>query len=94
MSFYSTKELVELGFAEVGQNVFISRKASFYGIERISIGNNVRIDDFCVLSAGEGGINIGNYIHITVYNSIFVKTRSQALLSYEYELLKFRENEK
>ena len=28
------------------------------------IGNNVRIDDFCVLSAGEGGIEIEDFVHI------------------------------
>lgn len=70
MSIYSINELNELGFQSVGTNVRISRKASFYGIERISVGSNVRIDDFCVLSAGFGGINIGNYIHIAVYSSL------------------------
>lgn len=45
----------------------ISDKASIYGASRIKIGSNVRIDDFCVLSAGEGGIDIGNYVHIAVF---------------------------
>ena len=70
MSVYSVEELKELGFAQVGHNVLVSRKASFYGTERISLGDHVRIDDFCVLSAGAGGIHIGNYIHIAVYSSI------------------------
>lgn len=70
MAIYSKEELLKLGFAKLGENVSISTKASFYGIERISIGNNVRIDDFCVLSAGEGGIEIGNFIHVAVYSSI------------------------
>ncbi|SFC52212.1 acyltransferase [Pseudoalteromonas denitrificans] len=70
MSIYSQTELMALGFACVGKNVSISKKASLYGISRISIGDNVRIDDFCVLSAGEGGIEIGDYIHIAVYSSI------------------------
>jgi dTDP-4-amino-4,6-dideoxy-D-glucose acyltransferase len=48
----------------------LSDKASYYNCKNIQIGNNVRIDDFCVLSAGEGGIVIGNYIHIAVYCSI------------------------
>lgn len=69
-SFYSAEELAELGFKSVGNNVQLSRKASLYGISRISIGNNVRIDDFCVLSAGKGGIEIGDYVHIAVYSSI------------------------
>jgi galactoside O-acetyltransferase len=69
-SFYNTKELLQLGLKSVGNNVSISRKASLYGTSRISIGNNVRIDDFCVLSAGKGGITIGNYIHIAVFSSL------------------------
>ena len=69
-SFYSKEELIQIGFKSIGENLFISRKASFYGVSRIKIGSNVRIDDFCVLSAGVGGINIGNYIHIAVYSSL------------------------
>ncbi|MCH2256956.1 MAG: acyltransferase [Alteromonas sp.] len=70
MSIYSDVELRQLGFAKLGENVRISKKASFYGIERISVGSNVRIDDFCVLSAGKGGIEIGSFIHIAVYTSL------------------------
>ena len=67
-SFYSENELKELGFREVGNNVLISKKTSIYGASKISIGNNVRIDDFCVLS---GNIKLGNYIHIAVYSALF-----------------------
>ena len=69
-SFYSNEELIQLGFKSLGTNVLISRKTSLYGINRISIGNNVRIDDFCVLSAGNGEIHIGNFVHIAVYTSL------------------------
>jgi len=63
------REAVELiGFAAIGENVQISDRASFYNPSKMSLGSNVRIDDFCVLSAGSGGINIGNYIHIAVYS--------------------------
>jgi acetyltransferase-like isoleucine patch superfamily enzyme len=67
-NFLSTDELNELGLASFGDNVLISRKASIYGAENISIGNNVRIDDFCILS---GKINIGNYIHIAAYTALY-----------------------
>ncbi|ABM24311.1 transferase hexapeptide repeat containing protein [Shewanella sp. W3-18-1] len=70
MAFLTEQQLNSMGFAALGYNVFISDKASIYGVSRIRIGNNVRIDDFCVLSAGEGGIEIGNYIHIAVYSSL------------------------
>lgn len=70
MAFLSEVQLKSMGFAALGSNVLISDKASIYGASRISIGNHVRIDDYCVLSAGEGGIKIGSYIHIAVYSSL------------------------
>ena len=60
-----------MGFAHVGRDVRISDKASFYGASRISIGDHTRIDDFCVLSAGDGGIEIGRYVHIAAFCSLF-----------------------
>ena len=69
-SFYTEEELKAIGFKSVGNNVLISRKTSLYGVSRISIANNVRIDDYCVLSAGKGGIEIGNYVHLAVYVSL------------------------
>lgn len=75
-SFYSQEELDCMGFSSIGKNVFISRKASFYDIENIAIGNNVRIDDFCVLS---GNVKIGNYIHISAYTGIWAGKRGVIL---------------
>tara|TARA_R110000772_G_scaffold107988_8_gene210753 strand:- start:19802 stop:20338 length:537 start_codon:yes stop_codon:yes gene_type:complete len=59
-----------MGFGAVGENVLISDRASFYNCEKIFIGNNVRIDDFCVLAAGVGGISIGSYVHIAVGSTL------------------------
>ena len=67
-SFYSEEELKNIGFKKYGKNVKISRNASFYSPEEISIGNNVRIDDFCILS---GKITIGSYVHIAAYCGLF-----------------------
>lgn len=67
-SFYSEKELHALGLKSIGKNIFLSRKASIYLPETISIGNNVRIDDFCVLS---GKIVLGNNIHISAYCALY-----------------------
>lgn len=67
-SFYSIKELEKLNIKCYGKNVLISRNAKIYGAENISIGNNVRIDDFCILS---GRISIGNYIHIAAYTGLY-----------------------
>lgn len=47
-----------------GRNVRISPFISIYSPETIEIGDNVRIDDFCILSGGAGGIVIGSHIHI------------------------------
>ena len=58
-----------MGFQHLGKEVQISDKASFYNTERISIGDNTRIDDFCILSAGTGGIQVGSFIHIGCYSS-------------------------
>ena len=69
-SFYSEDELTDLGFKSIGKNVCISRNAQIYSAEKISIGNNVRIDDFCILS---GEITIGNYVHISAYNALYGK---------------------
>jgi len=70
MSFCSAEELQSLGLAGYGEDVRISTRASIYNPGRISIGSHVRIDDFCVLSAGKGGIQIGDYVHIAVYSSL------------------------
>lgn len=67
-SFYSDNELKDIGFASVGENVLISRKASIYGASNIKIGNHVRVDDFCILS---GKIEIGDYVHVAAYSALY-----------------------
>lgn len=67
-SFYSEEELKEIGFKSYGSNLKISRYARFYSPYNISIGNNVRIDDFCILS---GTISLGNDIHISAYVALY-----------------------
>jgi galactoside O-acetyltransferase len=62
------EELNQLGLKKYGKNVLISKKASIYGAENISIGDNVRIDDFCILS---GKIDIKSYIHIAAYTALY-----------------------
>lgn len=70
MSFYSPDELAKLGLRSYGENVLISRNASVYNAGAIDLGSHVRIDDFCVLSAGAGGIAIGSFVHVAVYASM------------------------
>lgn len=70
MPFLTKEQLDKIGFLSIGKHVFISDKASFHNASKISIGNYVRIDDFCVFSPGNGGIEIGNFVHIGCYVSL------------------------
>lgn len=70
MAMLSREAVLQMGFAAVGANVQISDRASFYGLARIALGDHVRIDDFCVLAAGMGGIELGKYVHIAVGSSL------------------------
>lgn len=73
-SFYTREELKHLGLMKIGENVQISRFARFYSPENIEIGDNVRIDDFCILS---GHIKIGSFIHISAFNALYGKNGIQ-----------------
>ena len=69
-SFYSEEELRAIGFKAVGKQVLISKKTSIYGASQMEIGDNVRIDDFCILS---GNIKIGSNVHISAYVALYGK---------------------
>lgn len=70
MAFLTEVTLKQLGFKYLGKNVKLSDKASIYNASNIYLGDNCRIDDFCILSAGAGGIHIGKYVHIAAYTSL------------------------
>jgi acetyltransferase-like isoleucine patch superfamily enzyme len=67
--FLNSIGIRKLGLKSVGKNVLISHKASFH-TKDIIIGDNVRIDDFCILS---GNIKLGNNIHIGAYCGLYGK---------------------
>ena len=69
MAFLSFRQMDELRLRYIGENVLISDKCSIYGTD-IMIGNNVRIDDFCILS---GKITLGDNIHIGAYSALYGK---------------------
>ena len=75
VSYYGEDELPRLGFSFLGRDVKLSRRASVYGANRIAVGDHSRIDDFCVLSAGEGGIHIGRYVHVAAMCTLIGKGR-------------------
>lgn len=63
-SFLSELEIQRIGFKRIGKGCLISRNARFYGAQNMTIGNYVRIDDFCILS---GKVTLGSYIHISAF---------------------------
>ena len=67
MAFLTQEQLAAMKFKRLGKNVRISDKASIYNAEMIEIGDNSRIDDFCVVS---GRVAIGRNVHITVFNNV------------------------
>lgn len=86
-SFLCQEELDKIGFKSLGKNVLISRKASVYLPELISIGNNVRIDDFVILS---GEITLENNIHIASYSALFGGKGDSGIVMKNYSGLSSR----
>lgn len=80
-NFYSLKSLTKMGVKVLGDNVKISKLARIYNPKKLTIYNNVRIDDFTILS-GRGNIILKNYIHIgpfcflTSYSNIIMNNYS------------------
>jgi galactoside O-acetyltransferase len=66
----SGAELRALGFRQLGRDVKVSRRASIHQAASISLGDAVRIDDFCVLTGG-GGLIIGNFVHVACFCGLF-----------------------
>jgi galactoside O-acetyltransferase len=71
MSFLDYEELQKLGLKAFGTNVLISRNALINNPANITIGNNVRIDTFCILSAGNEPFILEDYIHISAGTMIY-----------------------
>lgn len=64
MAYLLESELQNMGFKSFGKNVKISDKASIYNCDQIEIGDNSRIDDFCVVS---GNVVIGRNVHLAPF---------------------------
>ena len=67
MAFVSQKILESMGFKFIGKNVKVSDKAAIYNADPIEIGDDSRIDDFCVIS---GKVKIGRNVHIAVFCNV------------------------
>lgn len=65
MAYLERDQLLKLPFKFVGNNVQISERASFNRIHNDSfISNNVRIDDFAIIS---GKVSFGSFVHIAPF---------------------------
>ena len=64
MAFLTQEQIGNIGFKYIGVNVKISDKCAIYNPELMEIGDNSRVDDFCLLS---GKIKIGRNVHIAAY---------------------------
>jgi acetyltransferase-like isoleucine patch superfamily enzyme len=67
MAYHTRAALEAIGFRSLGKKVLISDKTSIYNADQMDIGDNARIDDFCVLS---GKISIGRNVHIAVFCNV------------------------
>ena len=62
--FYGSDELRSFGFSRVGDDVRIARNCTIVGVDRIELGDHIRIDAFTGIFCGEGRLRIGNRVHI------------------------------
>ena len=66
-NFLNLRELRKLGLKKFGQNVQISRNALLINPQSITIGNDVRIDAFAVLTASKKKFSIGSNVHLGMH---------------------------
>jgi len=69
-SFLAANEISHLGLGSFGDNVLISRNATLINPENITLSDNVRIDDFAIVTAFRP-VTVGAYVHIGAGAQIF-----------------------
>lgn len=62
--YYSREELLSMGFKTLGENVFIDKRTPIDFPHKISLGNNIKVGSFCILS---GNIILKDYVQIASY---------------------------
>ncbi len=74
LGYYSSDQLIGIGFKAVGENVRIAKNCTIIGLENIEIGSNVRIDGYCsIIASGSGFVKIGSFVHIAGYCGIYAR---------------------
>ena len=64
--YYSESDLICVGAKHVGIGCKISKFVTFYEF-RGSIGDNVRVDDWCVI---KGDVSLSDYVHVSSFSII------------------------
>lgn len=77
-NIYSISELISLGVTVYGKNILVSKLARLYNPKKLILHDNIRIDDFTILS-GKGRIVINKYVHIGP--QCFVSSASNIIFS-------------
>jgi acetyltransferase-like isoleucine patch superfamily enzyme len=67
--FLGRDRLLSLGVRCGGEAIQVHVSVVLIDSQRLQIGNHVRIDPFCILSA-RGGISLGQHIHIAAHCSL------------------------
>lgn len=67
MAYLAREELEKMGFKALGKNVLISDRAAIYNADQIEIGDNSRIDDFCLIS---GKVVLERNVHLAAYTNV------------------------
>lgn len=67
-SYYSERELKDMGFRSLGERVMISRDARIFSPETICIGDNVLVDAFTLMN---GIITLGNHVHLSSHCELY-----------------------
>lgn len=67
-NFLTDEELAILGIKSYGKNVLIGRHAVLYTPDKLVLGDNVRIDDFTIIS---GKVTMGSFIHVSQFCGIY-----------------------
>lgn len=62
--YWTSAELRNFGFRNVGENVLIAKNITIIGVSNISLGSNIRIDGYTVINASSGFLKLGDFIHI------------------------------
>jgi dTDP-4-amino-4,6-dideoxy-D-glucose acyltransferase len=71
LTCFTERELYLLGLSAFGEDVRIDRSVRFFGAQHVTVGSNVRIDCFSVITAGPQPVTIGDHVHLSVGVCLF-----------------------